>query len=556
MKRIIAAVLAFACVIVLTACGGRVSNVNNPQEQIDTTKSQIIVEVFDAGYGSAWVSSLAEAFEQKYADKVFEEGKMGVQVLVRPNITTANGESLISYINKSETDVYVTQAVAYYDFVNSGYLMDLTEAYTTPLTEYGENKSVLDKMYEDTKEYLLTDDGKLYGVPPLQSYEGIIYDVDVFESYLLYFAADVDNGNDGFILSMEDSLAAGPDGVQGTVDDGLPATYDDFYRLCERMQQVGVEPILWSGEYSKLQTLYLLTALRANYSGTDFINSFSFEGNVDDVVTGFNGNEPILTEATLTPATGYLSTKQAGWYYALEFVERIIDSKYYSSKGCFDLTYSHTNAQRDFIEGYLKNEPYGMLVDGTWWENEATKSGAFAKSETTYGEAGSKNGRRFGLMPLPKAPGQDASPATIPLVTDPMVVVNANSESKREILEHFVRYMFCDESLRRFTQETGMLTGIEYTPSEEDYANMSYYQKQLWQLRAESNPVFISNKGSIYSYAYSTFRIDAAWVGGPNGMYDNPVSAFKDGISAREYFEGMAVSEEAWLGKYSSYIEN
>lgn len=556
MKRIIAVLLVFACFLPLAACGQRVSNVNDPNEKVDATKSQIIIEVFDAGYGSAWVSSMATAFEELYADTVFEEGKKGVQVMVRPNLTTASGESLINYINKSETDIYVTQTVAYYDYVNSGFLMDLTDAYTTPLTEYGENKSVLDKMYEDTKDYLLTDDGKIYAVPQLQSYNGIIYDVDVFETYCLYFAADANNGNDGFVLSAEEELSAGPDGKKGTVDDGLPATYDDFYKLCERMMQVGVAPILWSGEYSKLQTMYLLSALRADYSGSDFINSFSFQGEVDDIVTGFNGNEPILTKATLTPATGYLTTQQAGWYYALEFVEKIVDNKYYSSKGCFDLTYSHTNAQKDFIEGYLKNEPVGMLLDGTWWENEATKSGAFDKSAATYGEAGSKNGRKFGFMPMPKAPGQEASPATIPMVTEPLVLVNAGSESKREMLEQFVRYMFCDESLQRFTRETGMLTGVQYTPTEEDYANMSYYQKQLWQLRSESNPVYVSNKGSIYSHAYSTFRIDAAWIGGPNGMYDNPVSAFKDGMSAKEYFEGMAINADTWQGKYGVYIEN
>ena len=78
-KRLVSAILAFSVIASVCACRGD-SGVGNNKKKYDPNKTQIQVFVYLAGYGDDWLYSLENAFEKKYADRSFEDGKTGVQV--------------------------------------------------------------------------------------------------------------------------------------------------------------------------------------------------------------------------------------------------------------------------------------------------------------------------------------------------------------------------------------------------------------------------------------------------------------------------------------------
>lgn len=94
-------------------------------------------------------------------------------------------------------------------------------------------------------------DGKThyYAIPHYSAYTGIIYDIDLFDENLYYFAKTPTGSalEELFVADNTVARSAGPDGVEGTDDDGLPATYDEFFKLCEYIKQGAATPLVWTG---------------------------------------------------------------------------------------------------------------------------------------------------------------------------------------------------------------------------------------------------------------------------------------------------------------------
>ena len=143
--------------------------------------------------------------------------------------------------------------------------MDITDMVVNdPLDEYGENVTIESKLHEKVKEYLKTSDGKYYALPHTQTPTMLTYDADLFDRFNLYFDA---NGVIGK-KSTDSGLSKGVDNVAGTYDDGLPATYKQFFQLCAKMKQRGIAPIIWSGMYEWYTTRFL-KQLRVDFDGAE-----------------------------------------------------------------------------------------------------------------------------------------------------------------------------------------------------------------------------------------------------------------------------------------------
>ena len=95
----------------------------------------------------------------------------------------------------------------------------------------------------EEQQSFLQKNGKYYALPHYSVYQGLMYNIDLFEKKGLYFAKETDNGNDGFVVKGEEK-SCGPDGVYGTSDDGLPSSYEEFFKLCDYMVQRGVTPFV------------------------------------------------------------------------------------------------------------------------------------------------------------------------------------------------------------------------------------------------------------------------------------------------------------------------
>ena len=324
--------MALAFVGSSVACGGGSSSV-------DKTKTQLYISNYDGGYGSDWLYDIAKEFEIEYAETSFQDGKKGVQIHFDCSKNNT-GASALSSMASSRNDVYFTEACYYYDFVSSNKLLDITDVVTGNNLD---NKTVEGKLSAEQKEYYKTTDGKYYGLPHYLGYNGIMYDMDLFAERNLYMK---DGG--GYVTKATDKKSKGPDNVAGTSDDGLPATYAEFYALCNRMTQIGITPFIWSGEYS-FYTDWLLTALLCDYEGLEqMMLNYNFNGTAKNLVSVKDGQVTKLGDTQITNATGWKLYAQAGRYYALDFLKTIIDRGYVAETS-FSPNTSNISAQDDFL---------------------------------------------------------------------------------------------------------------------------------------------------------------------------------------------------------------
>lgn len=539
----------FICIILFvsfSACGITVI------EEVDTSKTQLYIGNYDGGVGSLWLNSIKTRFEEEYNNTSFETGKMGIQVIIRKNKSSFFGAGMLDQIGFLSEEIFFTEGVNYYDFVSTKSIVDITDVVTGSLSEFGESNTIEDKLYDQLKEYLKTSDNKYYAIPHYEVYGGLIYDVDIFELNLLYFSQ-----TGGFITALTDTKSNGPDGLAGTLDDGLPATYSDFYTLCNRMLLLDITPLVWSGQYASVQTSYVYNALFADYEGRDnFLLNYNFNGTADNIVQSFDTNgKPVTAQATITPSTGYLLRKQAGKFYALDFMQNIIDGGYLTNKS-YNLTYSHTDAQEDFIKSSLEGRPIAMIADGTWWENEATVAGKFSK---LTGDAAKEN-RRFAFMPLPKADELKIGDSILVDKNYSFAFINANTASaKLPLAKKFLSFCYTDQSLVNFTKDTGLRKGLSYEMGQDDLDDLTYYQRHLWNMRKSDKVEVVMPVSAepMFLYNQRAFKYQADWVSTVNGnTYNIVYSAIKNSdITSRQFFEGMALTATQWQALYGNYFE-
>lgn len=223
------------------------------------------------------------------------------------------------------------------------------------------------------REFYRTDDNKYYALPFYEAYHCISYDIDLFEEKGFYFAkggcpseysAFTQNHNENkasgkftsykYVGDMGDR-SAGPDGLYGTEDDGLPATYAEFFVLCEKMSSSNVRPITFYGNSDYLNGT--ATALWTDYEGKDKMRSnFTFEGKDMDIVTSFDEDKPVVTKTDITPENAYLLYNQEGRYYALDFLHTLIEKEYYDGRCVHGNARSRLYANRLSIWAVLAGE--------------------------------------------------------------------------------------------------------------------------------------------------------------------------------------------------------
>ena len=241
-----AAVLSLGAVGTIVGCDDEEDN-----PIVEPAFTQLYVHCDNSVYETHWLDEVIKRFEKDYRDYVSETGMVGVQVI--PDYQKFDG------MKDNKSHVIFTEDVNYYDFVSQGYCLDLTQMLSEPLTEYGETRSIKDKISDTVWEAMeIGADKKVYMVPHYAGYNGITLDIDLMDKEKLFL------GEDGKFAYQESNkapttytgrpdpenstyLSAGQDGKFGTYDDGLPATYEEFFEFMEKLSKVAT-PIVWSGE--------------------------------------------------------------------------------------------------------------------------------------------------------------------------------------------------------------------------------------------------------------------------------------------------------------------
>lgn len=576
-KKLLATTMALLSLGTCVACNPFEGN-NGDGTKIDTSKSQLYVSNYNGGYGTEWLNEVQTRFEETYKDVSFEKDKVGVQLVIRSDKDGYRGKELYEGFQGNRNEVFFSEKIAYYDFVNSNYLLDISDVmydgqdgtakYNTT-DPNADTKTIASKLNDVQLNYL-TKDGKVYAVPHYVGINGITYDIDLFDVNKLYFkknsVASEDyaldkEANGGFqgtvaYTNLAGERSAGPDGYHGTYDDGLPATYDEFFTLCAYMQNLkGIQPFTISGQYSDAYITSLLSALTGDYEGYDqTMLNYTFDGTAKNLITvSQNGITPDATDTEIENSNGYELSRQAGKYYALQFLEGIKNYFDNSSKADED---SHVAAQTRYLRSSYKGESIAFLIEGNWWENEATSTfNAMAKDDDSY----SKMNRRFGFLPLPKATNEQIGQGQT-LVDNlyGFAFISKNIDAaKIELAKTFLKFCYSDYSLVKYTETTGTLKALNYEMDAASQAKLSEYGRQLWSLyTAETTKVVYQfSQNRLYLANQSNLELKSLFQTNlGTGAF---TSIVKNGVKAKAYFEATVSfnSKTNWANKYGSYFE-
>ena len=557
--RLIVCVLSFVIAAVsmtgLFGCGGTDS------EQIDSSRTQLYVATYGGGYGTSYLKDLKTRFEEAYKDVEFEPGtgKKGVQVLYKEDKDKYMAETLVTSIAYDDNEVFHLSGDALNDFLSGGEpkILELTDIVTEKLTEFGETRSIEDKLRDAQKAYYKRD-SKYYALPFIETTLGIIYDEEVFEENTLYIAkngAPSERLQDGGSFSGQykwtktGEKSAGPDGQYGTYDDGFPATLEEFEQLINQMRKMGVKSLIWTGQFGDTYTSFLTRAFHVNYHGTDefsiLYDAGGSTGRDTRLVTGFSSDAtPIIETVNVGNDNIADLAKQAGYYYGLKMYEIILNSGTVSDYSWQDLTQVRTQERFLASNRELGEEPIAMMIEGTWWEQEAESSGIFSDHEKEF-ENASREERRFGLFPMPNATEEDIGKQTILGGGGSMVVKAGLSPEKEALAKLFVQFSLTDESLKRFTSITSLPMGYIYEMDETDMKNMTYFGKQYWTVYSSSDvayeyiPKEQASNGKLLTLQQNLMYLRSE---NPSGTSYSlfPTEVHYNNVSLKDFFEGLA----------------
>lgn len=532
------------CIMIIsgTACG------IGEREEVNEDAAVLNVINYDGGVGHAWLDAVIERFEAKHADAKYVEGKKGVDINVL-NTKTVTFEGL----NTSEYSVYFAQGVRFNELQAMGRLLNISDI----VTEKAENgKSIESKMSEKLSDALKGYDGEYYVLPHYQSFDGVTYNKTVFDENNFYFAAEktdyvsAKEGDPayGFVKNADCKKTCGPDGEFDTEDDGLPSSVEEFKRLCEYMKAKSVTPFIYyggnNGEAYRNKLINALWVSLEGYEGATAQFSFDSGESKSRIVTGFNGGKPVSELKTIKSENMADVYQQESKFYALDFFEYVFKNENNYHSASVNSVYSHTDIQKLFLK-----DGVGMLLEGTYWENEARSSGTFE----IYKDLKNVETR---CMPLPiqgtgsVAEGRGRKPVMIDTL-NAYAFINANTQSKFgdgivKLAKDFLKFCYTDESLAEFTKKSSVSKNLRYSLSDEQASALTNYGKSMWNLKngglvvtpISDNVIFIKNPTVFDMTDTKIWKIAET---------DYPAVAFTDSaIDAKTYFLKMK-KDEAWL---------
>lgn len=533
-------------------------------EEVDTLKTQLYVRNYRGGFGNKWLYTAKEKLEAQYAGQSLEEGKTGVQVMIEDIKETPN----IASIPTDLYDVYFAEALNYLQLVKQGVLEDISDVVTgtNPLET---NKTIESKLTKEQKAYYgypESDGTHYYALPHYVSALGIIYDIDRFNEKGYYFAKGYENETElanKFIIDDSDKKSAGPDGTEGTDDDGLPATYEDFWDLCQFILDSGDTPINWGAKSANYYLATLMYQMMANYQGKDqFMLNSTFDGTMNDLVKFSNGeivynsDGTIATESVkLDPATenGYEVFRHVSYYYALDFMHKLVDntSKYGVAGKTDNTSYTAFDAQDDFVLSRHIGKRQTMLIDGTWWDSEST--GAFEEAITYYGDKAKKENCNYGWLPLPQA-----TRAQVAKKIKPTMINSADSlcfikkglpQWRLDLAKDFVRILHTDEAFVDFTKKTNAFKDFQYEIPESTVATLSPFGKMLHKNLEKYDAFNMNNANEQYYKTTYLIALSNRFAISDSDKWPAAVFQTQD-ISTAEYFKraNNYVRTSVWPG--------
>lgn len=582
--------------------------------KIDEKKTQLYVSNHDAGIGRSWIEAIGKQFEEDFANYSFEEGKTGVQVIYNHN-TSNNSETTLEQLETNEDYIYFTESIDYTTYAKK--FSDVTDVMNagavTGVDASGnitrEEKTIESKIDGTLLNFLNRGTAEQENYRALPFYLGLKslnYDVDLWNENKFFLAkgycpsdivakAIAENGDVNAAIQSYNTeiakiktvgssdcwlfvdkngeyeanngtkaqvgLSAGPDGKYGTYDDGLPATYEEFYLFLNKIS-ADVVPIIYYSDYADMLT----TALWQNNETVSNLNVYySLNGTVDNLVQ-FDENNNIIREdgKIKTGSVTFNGGKDNGYeiqrtiekYHALQFAQQIALNPSWTHSACFDGT-SQSGAQSKYLtEGNTATgqgiKRIAMIIDGAWWQQEANTTFEIMKqADSKY----AKEAREFAMMPLPNSTierlvsrVENNEKNIMVAANDSFVYLNGNlTGSALEVSKTFLSYVSNDENLNRFTEYTSMLRPFDYEISTDTESKISLYGKNLVKLVENTDVVYPYSSNTFMNANYATFansNIAWNWHSYSTKETYQPMKAIRlyyesEGLDAETYFKGL-----------------
>ncbi len=564
MKKIKALALLTSLLVIGSSTAGLVGCAERAVE-IDTTKTQLTVKYYNGGYGQVWLDTLIENFEETYAETSFEDGKKGVQILKDFNKSNV----IASQIKDYSADVFLMEHVSYDEAINKGALLDITDVVTgkaPALDGTVEDKTIKSKMHEDEQTYYArTVDGKetFYAIPTFSAWHDMMYNMDMFKQEGYYFnsgsdakLADFDAlyaSNSAKLTNIKEiskyftgdvnDLSKGPDGEEGTVDDGLPATYAEFKMLLEYIAQTSggsVIPFIMNGNAHHYISTWA-NDIWANYEGKEnmmmHLNLSSNGKKVDNLVTLERKDGGYVEKAQapleITPNNAYYLQQQKGKLEALKFLEMIFSDGRYFETDIFNSNFQHTDAQNYFINGNPEsNKKYAILMDGNWWNTEAK---LYFKNNSFYEV-------NFGVIPVPKTDVSHVGEGQTKIdgYISNMFIKSTIDSSRIKVAKEFLSYLNSDEAMCVFSEHTQAVRNMNYTIDEGTLSRMTEYGRQIYRTYSSEKFNVIAWVPRSPEAQKNTKYLDQLTYGWSSKSYgaDNPgdVMHKNSGLTAEAYY--------------------
>ena len=503
MKKSLCILLTLVLLAVTCACKPPRINEN----VADPNKTPLYVAIGDNGVGTEFLYNLEKAYEAYNPE---------VDVVINQRDSElSNG---LEYIKTATEDIiYVNSEFTFTQYGN--YVLDLTDM--TASKAYDENgayvgmgngtKSLQDKMMYYENGFNLVnqgtkDDPGFLGLPWFSAIYGLWYDMDLFDTENLYDLPEY-TGFDGVANTGDEYF--GPDGKEGTYDDGLPATWEDMKALLQVMKEKGIVPFTFSGMHSWMRNFWLDVILM-NYEGmSDYTLCYTFDGTDSDF-------------GEINADNGYLLKQQEGKKATLMVAEKIAKDKLYSTPSLYT-TQTHLQAQIDFLRSTTTDSPGAFLIDGSWWEYEANDE--FERMENISKEF-ARGTRRFGYFPIPRFVGTEGlkdqinTQQYINSISNYMIAANAKTKVK-DVVEDFLLFSHSEESLINFTKTTNLFCLYEYDMSN-DLDSLTPLAQSVYDLMRDENVViYFSGKDALTMNGYTATQAQNCLRAQNNTFFDN-----------------------------------
>lgn len=557
MKRSVISRIVTLLLVICTASGFAGCGNKNVVDEFT-----VYISVYNGGYGVSWIEDLAAEFNKtqtEYKVEIVAEKSPTVQQEIEQDI------SMYSAVFSCEPNQQ--------GLIAKDKLVDLTDFLS--VKPDGENGlTIRDKIknYDTWADCQSYGGEGIYGLPYGDSIIGYVFDYDFFvDNLFLNFAMPEDEAEleaqgikytrtgeerrpfayseaTGVCEAGEYITSAGKDGEFGTYDDGQPETEEEYMEMLGKIAGKGMKAYISSG-INKDYSNEIIYAIFAQYEGIDGWNTFvDFDSNEKEV-TLESGEKTVITIDN-----GYKVYGMEGLKKAYQFISNTQANSMYMHAACNQLSISHTDAQSLYLLGYRNaadNIQSAMLVDGAWWENEATGTFNFFAENNEPDRAKGKKDYRYMLFPkLSGSPygldGNGNGSVFAARDTGSVYIIKNQSDAKIQVTKDFIAYTLTEEALCKFTRETGTMRPYVYNLTESDLAQMTPFARTVYTMYNDSENIsiirpYVDLNSAPVNYATdkgTTYLVSSRFMDGAAYTY---TGVLYDGLLKTDYqsfFEG------------------